>query len=1069
MSDEFIGRGWAFPLRTDATGGIALVIARARDRGGDPADPRHRARRAADAPRVRLPRSTTTSSRRPTARPATAIAAEVRAALRRWEPRIDVDDVDVAFDARDHGAPYIDIRYAIKRDQRPPQPRLPVLRDPGRRLTMALPVPNLDDRRFQDLVDDAKRLVQQRCPEWTDHNVSDPGVTLIELFAWMTDQLLYRLNRVPDRNYVKFLELIGVTPLPADRGPRPSDVLALGAAAGRRHDPGRRPRSRRSAPRPTRRSCSRRSRTCRSSRRELARARLDDRRQDAAATTWRRSTRAPSVFCFQEVPAARRRAATSGCPRPCPSNAVRLRFKCRHRGRRRRPDQPAARLGGVDGRRLGAVRARLRHDRRPQPRRRRRAPRPARPRRVADRQAARRLAPGPGHGARRGPARLQRLAQHHGPHRDHDRRHRRRGQRRARARTRSSGSPRACPAQRFLLKRGPVVPGDDAAGRSRSPTTRAGTSGPRCPTSPASGPDDKHFTLDLSTGEVRLGPAVRLADGALRRYGAVPAKGAHLRLREYRDRRRPQRQRRRRGADQRAEVVDPVRRPGREPAAGPRRRRRRGHRERQGPRADPAARPRPRRHDRGLRAARPRGGARGRPGPGRGRGRRRRRRVGPGAGRAVGGVRARAGCGSTSSSPAEDTLQKITDRLEESRVIGTRAIVEPPVYRGITVVAKLRARPRINPTRLQEEALHALYEYFHPITGGPDGTGWPFGRPVNVGEVYSVLQGAPRAPSWSRTRGCSAPTRSPGSGASRPSASSSSRTRWCSATSTRSSSRAPDARRRRRGCESPHPLGPSLPALYQDDDFVAADARRRSTTVLAPVFVDARQLRRVPRSAAHARRLPRLARAAGWGSRSTRAGTRSGGARSWRGRSSCTGCAAPRPAWPARSRSRPAARSRSSRTAATGWSVDPGGELPGSPEPLVVVRVTVADPKAVDAAAPRRAGRGGQAGPRHAPDRDRQGRREGLSVVVRRRHRARPRPLARAAWRCRARLPPRRAARHASIRVARRRPCVARTTTTRFGRNRGQFVSPPCVARIVASTSTGIDAWHASLRLGLAA
>ena len=65
---------------------------------------------------------------------------------------------------------------------------------------MALPVPNLDDRRFQDLVDEAKRLVQQRCPEWTDHNVSDPGVTLIEAFAYMTDQLIYRLNRVPDRN-----------------------------------------------------------------------------------------------------------------------------------------------------------------------------------------------------------------------------------------------------------------------------------------------------------------------------------------------------------------------------------------------------------------------------------------------------------------------------------------------------------------------------------------------------------------------------------------------------------------------------------------------------------------------------------------------------------------------------------------------------------------------------------------------------------------------------------------------------------------------------------------------------
>jgi predicted phage baseplate assembly protein len=91
--------------------------------------------------------------------------------------------------------------------------------------------------------------------------------------------------------------------------------------------------------------------------------------------------------------------------------------------------------------------------------------------------------------------------------------------------------------------------------------------------------------------------------------------------------------------------------------------------------------------------------------------------------------------------PTEETLQKITDRLEESRVIGTRAIVEPPVYRGVTVVAKLKARGRQNPTRLQGEALQALYAYFDPITGGPDASGWPFGRPVNVGEVYSVLQG----------------------------------------------------------------------------------------------------------------------------------------------------------------------------------------------------------------------------------------------------------------------------------------------------------------------------------------
>ncbi|MEH1128246.1 putative baseplate assembly protein [Micromonospora sp. CPCC 206061] len=75
---------------------------------------------------------------------------------------------------------------------------------------MSLPAPNLDDRRFQDIVDEAKRRIPRHCPDWTDHNVSDPGVALIELFAWMTEMTLYRLNQVPDRLYVKFLELVGV-------------------------------------------------------------------------------------------------------------------------------------------------------------------------------------------------------------------------------------------------------------------------------------------------------------------------------------------------------------------------------------------------------------------------------------------------------------------------------------------------------------------------------------------------------------------------------------------------------------------------------------------------------------------------------------------------------------------------------------------------------------------------------------------------------------------------------------------------------------------------------------------
>lgn len=75
---------------------------------------------------------------------------------------------------------------------------------------MTLPAPRLDDRQFQDIVDEAKRRLQRLCPDWTDHNVSDPGVAVIELFAWMTEMMLFRLNQVPDRLYLKFLELMGI-------------------------------------------------------------------------------------------------------------------------------------------------------------------------------------------------------------------------------------------------------------------------------------------------------------------------------------------------------------------------------------------------------------------------------------------------------------------------------------------------------------------------------------------------------------------------------------------------------------------------------------------------------------------------------------------------------------------------------------------------------------------------------------------------------------------------------------------------------------------------------------------
>lgn len=73
-----------------------------------------------------------------------------------------------------------------------------------------LPSSNLDDRTFTELVDECTLRIPRYCPEWTDHNLSDPGITLIELFSWLTDQMLLRFNQVPRKNYVAFLELLGI-------------------------------------------------------------------------------------------------------------------------------------------------------------------------------------------------------------------------------------------------------------------------------------------------------------------------------------------------------------------------------------------------------------------------------------------------------------------------------------------------------------------------------------------------------------------------------------------------------------------------------------------------------------------------------------------------------------------------------------------------------------------------------------------------------------------------------------------------------------------------------------------
>jgi predicted phage baseplate assembly protein len=555
---------------------------------------------------------------------------------------------------------------------------------------MALPVPNLDDRRFQDLVDDAKRLVQQRCPEWSDHNVSDPGVTLIELFAWMTDQLIYRVNRIPDRLYVKFLELLGVRLFPPTAARAPVTFW-------------------------------------------LAAPQTDVVRIPAGTTAATVRTETDEAIGLVPKPDD---ALYVGLPEATPSCAINLRFRCEIEGVGVDPTHPplsweawtgdgwhgceldsdgtgglnrdgdvvihvprAHEASVLDGQKAGWLRARVV------------PPEPDQPTYGASPNIKALTVFTIGGTVDAVNAVL--------------------------VDAEDLGASEGVAGQRFALADRPVVPGDEA------PVLEvAGDDGwdewQLVSSFAESGPDDHHFVLDVVAGEVQLGPGVRQPDGAFRQFGAVPRQGARLRLRGYRtggglsgnvavgalsvlkssipyvarvENRRPARG----GVD--GEDVDNAK------VRGPILLRTRS-------RAVTAED-----YEHIAREAAPEVA--------------RIRALAAGAGAEAGSVRLlvvpaiSAGEGRLRQEqlvPSEETLRAISDRIDATRVVGTRVVVEPPSYQGVTIVARLRARPRTDPTRLQAAALDALYGYFHPISGGPEGAGWPFGRPVNVGEVYSVLQ-----------------------------------------------------------------------------------------------------------------------------------------------------------------------------------------------------------------------------------------------------------------------------------------------------------------------------------------
>lgn len=75
-------------------------------------------------------------------------------------------------------------------------------------------IPIIDNRRYDDIISEIRTRIARYTPEWkpvwTDVNDNDPGITLAQVFAWLSEMLIYRMNKVPELNYIKFLQLLGI-------------------------------------------------------------------------------------------------------------------------------------------------------------------------------------------------------------------------------------------------------------------------------------------------------------------------------------------------------------------------------------------------------------------------------------------------------------------------------------------------------------------------------------------------------------------------------------------------------------------------------------------------------------------------------------------------------------------------------------------------------------------------------------------------------------------------------------------------------------------------------------------
>ncbi len=595
---------------------------------------------------------------------------------------------------------------------------------------MALPAPNLDDRRFDDLVADSLDLVRRSCPEWTDQSPADAGTTLIEVYAYLVDGLFQRLNQVPDRLQLKFLDLIGlrlVPPTPAtvpvtfwlSAPARSPLVVARGTETG----------TVRTESEPSIVFTSTADLTIPPCSVTAVMTRTEEEPEPVGHDL---GTSAVAAFASSPRPGDE---LLIGLDIAVPAVAVRLEYGGRTEGLGIDPDDPPLVWEAWTG--SSWTGCEVDHD-------------------------------GTGGLNRSGSLVLHVPAGHQGsviggqPA----------GWIRARVVATSDDQPAytatpligrldACSVGGTVLSTHAELVFDEELGVSDgipgqvfgigAAPVLAGFGQPVVEVSSddgwvewtevddfaGSGPGDRHFRLDAVPGEVSFGPVVRLADGGLRQYGAVPAQDATVRIRGYAT-----------GGGLRGNVpraaigslkssipfVSAVE--NRVAAQGGTD----GESVREArDRAPILLRTRGRAvtaedYEALTREAVPEAA------------RVRCITAGTDAGTVkvlvVPAAAQRDGVVSFADLvPPVPLLERLAERLDQVRLIGTKVSVEPPRYRGVTVVARLIARPRVDTDRVRADALAVLYRFLNPLPGGGfDGAGWEFGRSVRSGDVYSVLQ-----------------------------------------------------------------------------------------------------------------------------------------------------------------------------------------------------------------------------------------------------------------------------------------------------------------------------------------